>query len=235
MTGIDFDSISNGRCTSAFSRHDLPEVLQFAASRLCSGMPALLSRSAIGDGGSVVRLVPGRASLRPSQVPAQDLAERLLPKQGRQASAVEEFPFAAPGRREREDLKAGCWMSSTADAGSRQRRHWILQGVHLHRQQGELTGYSFQIRLLRCRALRERRQHSCVLLLRHLNIPQSRPDDRIWYWDWDWSRLGWRLCSDPIEIRRREAAEVRQRETIKLGKEKSEVRQGDTTTARKSG
>lgn len=107
------------------------------------------------------------------------------------------------------------------DAGSRQRRHWILQSAdlrilqsaHLHRQQGELTGYSFQIRLLRCRALRERRQHSCVLLLRQLNIPQCRPDDRIWYWGW--SRLTWRLCSDPIEIRKGEAAEVRQRETIK--------------------
>ena len=53
------------------------------------------------------------------------------------------------------------------DAGSRQRRrHRILQGAHLRRQQGELTGYSFQIRLLGCGALRERRQHVGVLLLR---------------------------------------------------------------------
>ena len=127
-------------------------------------------------------------------------------------------------------------MSSTAPLNSAESspRHRILQGVHLHRQQGELTGYSFQIRLLRCRALRQRRQHSCVLLLRHLNIPQSRPDDRIWYWDWDWSRLGWRLCSDPIEIRRREAAEVRQRETIKTRQGKLvEIRQGEAIETRK--
>ena len=40
--------------------------------------------------GSVVRLVPGRTSLRPSQVPAQDSAERPLPKRGRQAWEVPE-------------------------------------------------------------------------------------------------------------------------------------------------
>jgi hypothetical protein len=76
----------------------------------------------IGYGGSVVRLVPGRASLRPSQVPAQDSAERPLPKQGRKAWEVEEeleeelegVLFATPGRPAREDLDVGCWKSSAA-------------------------------------------------------------------------------------------------------------------------
>jgi hypothetical protein len=79
-------------------------------------MPALLPRSATEDGESVVRLMPGRASLRPSQVPAQDSAERPLPKQGRQAWEVEEeleeelegVLFATPGRPAREDLDVGC-------------------------------------------------------------------------------------------------------------------------------
>ena len=60
------------------------------------------------------------------------------------------------------------------DAGSRQRRHRILQSVRLRRQRGELTGYSFQIRLLSCGALRQRDQYSCILLLRQLNILQRR-------------------------------------------------------------
>jgi hypothetical protein len=84
------------------------------------GTPALLPGSARGDGGSVVRLVPGRASLRPSQVPAQDSAERPLPKQGRQAWEAEEeleeelegVLFATPERPAREDLDVGCWKSS---------------------------------------------------------------------------------------------------------------------------
>jgi len=65
--------------------------------------------------------VPGLASLRPSQVPAQDSAGRLLPKQGRRAWEVEEeleeelegVLFATPGRPAREDLNVGCWKSST--------------------------------------------------------------------------------------------------------------------------
>jgi hypothetical protein len=73
--------------------------------------------SSCGKSGRVVRLVPGRASLRPSQVPAQDSAERPLPKQGPQAWEVEEeleeVLFATPGRPAREDLDVGCWKSST--------------------------------------------------------------------------------------------------------------------------
>src|ERR1700682_6151432 len=72
-------------------------------------------------GYEAVRWVRERASLRPSQVPAQDSAERPLPKQGRQASEVEEeleeelegVLFATPGRPVREDLDVGCWKSST--------------------------------------------------------------------------------------------------------------------------
>lgn len=80
------------------------------------------------------------------------------------------------------------------DAGSRQRRHRILHRVQLRRlrhrilyrvqlrrYQGELTGYSFQIRLFGFGTLRERRQHSCVLLLRQLNILQRRVDGGIRY------------------------------------------------------
>ena len=85
------------------------------------GMSALLPSSDIGDSGSAVRLVPGLASLRPSQVPAQDSAGRLLPKQDRRAWEVEEeleeelegVLFATPGRPAREDLDVGCWKSST--------------------------------------------------------------------------------------------------------------------------
>src|SRR5216684_7209467 len=100
------------------------------------------------------------------------------------------------------------------DAGSRQRRHRTLQSVRLRRQRGELTGYSFQIRLLSCEALRERHQHSCVLLLRQLNILQCRADGGIWYRGC--SRLMWRLCSEEIEIRQREVTEIRQREAIEI-------------------
>src|SRR5439155_17348868 len=117
------------------------------------------------------------------------------------------------------------------DAGSRQRRRWVLQSVHLRRQQGELTGYSFQIRLLSCGALCERLQHNCVLPLRQLNIRQCRPDDRIRYRGW--SRLGWGLCSDPIEIRQGETAEVRRGETIKIRqREVREIRQGEAIETR---
>ena len=70
------------------------------------------------------------------------------------------------------------------DAGSRQRRHRILQSVRLRRQREELTGYFFQIRLLSCSALRERHQHSRVLLLRQLNILQCRGYDGIRYRGW---------------------------------------------------
>jgi hypothetical protein len=109
-----------------------------------------------------------------------------------------------------DDPRARIW---TWDAGSRQRRrHRILQGVHLRRQQGELAGYSFQIRLLGCGALREQHQYIGVLLLRRLNVPQSRPDNWIRYEDWSRDRR--RRCSDAIEIRRREAAEVRQGQPI---------------------
>ena len=61
-----------------------------------------------------------------------------------------------------DDPRARIWTWDAGsrrrwDAGSRQRRrHWIPQRAHLRRQQGELTGYSFQIRLLGCGALRER-------------------------------------------------------------------------------
>jgi hypothetical protein len=125
------------------------------------------------------------------------------------------------------------------DAGSRQRRHrWILQRAHLRRQHGELAGYSFQIRLLSCGALRERRQHGCVLLLhgcvlllRRLNVPQSRPDNWIRYEDW--SRVRRRRCSDAIEIRRGEAAEVRQGETVNFRqRELIEIRQREATETR---
>jgi hypothetical protein len=126
------------------------------------------------------------------------------------------------------------------DAGGRQRRrHRVLQRTHLRRQQGELTGYSFQFRLLGCGALRERLQHFAVLLLRRLNVPQSRPDNWIRYEDRsryeDWRRLGRRRCSHVIEFWRREAAEVRQGEPIDARqrdlleiqqREASETRQG---------
>ena len=69
------------------------------------------------------------------------------------------------------------------DAGSRQRRHRTLHSVHLRRQRGKLTGYSFQIRLLSRGVLRERHQHSGVLLLRQLNILQCRADGGIRYRD----------------------------------------------------
>jgi hypothetical protein len=118
------------------------------------------------------------------------------------------------------------------DAGSRQRRRRILQGVHLRRQHGELTGYSFQIRLLGSGALREQHQHIGVLLLRRLNVPQSRPDHWIRYEDW--SRVRRRRCSsDAIEIRRGEAAEVRQGETVNFRqRELIEIRQREATETR---
>jgi len=67
------------------------------------------------------------------------------------------------------------------DAGSRHRRHRTLQSGRLRRQRGELIGYSSQIRLFSCGTLRERLQHSRVLLLRQLNILQCRAYDGIWY------------------------------------------------------
>ena len=124
------------------------------------------------------------------------------------------------------------------DAGSRQRRrHRVLQRAHLRRQQSELTGYSFQFRLLGCGALRERLQHIGVLLLRRLNVPQSRPDNWIRYEDWsryeDWRRLRRRRCSDVIEFWRGEAAEVRQGEPIDARQRKLiEMRQRETTETR---
>ena len=67
--------------------------------------------------------------MRPSQVPAQESAERPLPKQGRQAweaekeleeereeereEELEGVLFATPGRPAHEDLDVGCWKSST--------------------------------------------------------------------------------------------------------------------------
>src|SRR5258705_5155109 len=117
------------------------------------------------------------------------------------------------------------------DAGSRQRCPCTLQSVHLRRQRGELTRYPFRIRLLSCGALRERHQHSCVLLLRQLNILQCRPDDGIWYRGW--SGLMWRLCSDPIEIRQGQAAEVRQGETIEFRpREVIEIQQREAIESR---
>jgi hypothetical protein len=104
-----------------------------------------------------------------------------------------------------DDPRARIW---TRDAGSRQRRRRrILQGVHLRRQQGELTGYSFHIRLLGCGVLRKRRQRIGVLLLRRLNVPQPRSDNWIRY---EHSRGRRRKCSDAIEIRWGGAVEGRQ-------------------------
>src|SRR5258707_7879879 len=54
------------------------------------GMSVIPSRADVVRPPRQVRFVPGRASLRPSQVPAQDSAERPLPKPGRQAWEVEE-------------------------------------------------------------------------------------------------------------------------------------------------
>jgi hypothetical protein len=104
-----------------FSKPTFAKESARSRSRLCPGMPALIPSSAGGDGGRVVRLVPGSASLRPSQVLAQDSAEHPLPKQGRQAWEAEEeleeelegVLFATPGRPAREDLDVGCWKSST--------------------------------------------------------------------------------------------------------------------------
>ena len=107
------------------------------------------------------------------------------------------------------------------DAGSRQRRHCILQSVRLRRQRGELAGYSSQIRLLSCGALRQRHQHGCVLLLRQLNILQCRADGGLWCRGW--SRLMWRLGNEAVEIRQSDAMEIRHREM-----RQGETRQGVT-------
>lgn len=77
------------------------------------------------------RLIPTRgtscSSLRLSQAPAQDSAERPLPRQGRQAWEVkqelpealqeqpEELVFATPGQVGREDLDVACWKWSTVE------------------------------------------------------------------------------------------------------------------------
>ncbi len=102
------------------------------------------------------------------------------------------------------------------DAGSRQRRHRVMQRVRLRRQRGELTRYSFQIRLLIRGALRQRHQHRRVLLLRQLNILQCRADNGIRYRDR--SRLVRRLCGEATEIRQREIRQPEKR--LKCGKEK---------------
>src|SRR6476660_6315828 len=114
------------------------------------------------------------------------------------------------------------------EAGSRHRRHRTLQGVRLRRQRGELTGYSSQIRLLSCEALRERHQHSCVLLLRPLNILQCRADG-VWFRGC--SRLVWRRCSEAAEIRQREAIEIRHGD--RQG-EVTEIRQGEMSARKNS-
>ena len=124
------------------------------------------------------------------------------------------------------------------DAGSRQRRHrilhrvqlrrWrhrILHRVQLRRYQGELTGYSFQVRLFICGALRERRQHSRVLLLRQLNILQRGVDGWLRYRGG--SRLMWRQCNEAVEIRQ---GEVRQREAIEI--RQREIRQREAIEVR---
>ena len=106
---------------------------------------------------------------------------------------------------------AGC-RQRAADAGRRHRlRRLILQRVHLRRQQGELTGYSFQVRPLGRSALRERRQRIGVLLqrigvllLRRLNVPETRPDNGIR--NEDRSR---RERGDALRLRCGETAEVR--------------------------
>jgi hypothetical protein len=117
------------------------------------------------------------------------------------------------------------------DAGSRQRRHRTLHSVHLRRQRGELTGYSSQIRLLSCGALRERHQHGSVLLLRQLNILKCRADRGIRYRDR--SRFTCRLCGEAIEIRQRETVEIRQGKAIEIRqREAIEIRQGEAIEIR---
>src|ERR1700737_1263166 len=180
------------------------------------------------------------SSLRPSQVPAQDSAERPLPKQGRQAWEVEKeleeelegVLFATPGRPAHEDLNVGCWKSSTVGCWkSSAAASPDSEGGPPGPSAGGVEGFSFQIRLLGCGALRERRQHGCVLLLRRLNVPQSRPDNWIRYEDW--SRVRRRRCSDAIEIRWGEAAEVRQGEPIDARqRELIEIRQREATETR---
>jgi hypothetical protein len=139
--------------------------------------------------------------------------------------------------RRMDDPRARIWTSDAGsrgrwDAGSRQRRrHLILQEAHLRRQQGELTGYSFQIRLLGGGALHERHQHIGVLLLRGLNVPQSRPDNWIRYEDW--SRARRRRCRDAIVLWRGGAAEVRQGEPIDARqRELIEIRQREAAETR---
>jgi hypothetical protein len=194
-------------------------------------------RSAGGNGGSVVCLVLACARARcrrrtQRSAPYRKGADRLERCRKSWGKNWREY-FS----RRLDDTRARIWTWDAGshrrcDAGSRQRRrHLILQGAHLRRQQGELTGYSFQIRLLGCGALHERHQHIGVLLLRRLNIPQSRPDNWIRYEDW--SRVGRRRCSDASGIWRGEAAEVRQGELIDVRpRELFEIRQRETTETR---
>jgi hypothetical protein len=191
-------------------------------------------RSAGGNGGSVVCLVLACARARcrrrtQRSAPYRKGADRLERCRKSWGKNWREY-FS----RRLDDTRARIWTWDAGshrrcDAGSRQRRrHLILQGAHLRRQQGELTGYSFQIRLLGCGALHERHQHIGVLLLRRLNIPQSRPDNWIRYKDW--SRVGRRRCSDASGIWRGEAAEVRQGEPLDVRqRELIEIRQREAT------
>jgi len=189
-----------------------------------------------GDGGSVVRLLLACARARcrrrtQRSAPYRKGADRLGKWRRSWRQSWREY-FS----RRLDDPRARIWTWDAGsrrrwNAGSRQRRrHLILQGAHLRRQQGELTGYSFQIRLLGSGALHERHQNVGVLLLRRLNVPQARPDNWIRYEDGSRDRR--RRYSDTFVIWRGEAAEVRQGEPIDARQRDLKIRQREATKTR---
>ena len=122
---------------------------------------------------------------------------------------------------------AGRRRRQTRDAGRRQR--W-RQGLHLHRQRGELTGDPLQIFLLSRGASRERHKHGRVLLLRRLNILQCRADGGVR--DRYGNRLTRRLCRF-IQRRRGKAAGFRRRGSVEIRKGKAiEFRESEAIEAR---
>jgi hypothetical protein len=116
-------------------------------------MPASLPGSVRGDDGGVVRWLLACARARPRR-----RTERSAPyRKGAGRPGKWRRSWRKNGRehlsRRLDDPRARIWTWDAGsrewwDAGSRQRRRLILQRTHLRRQQGELTGYSFQIRLL---------------------------------------------------------------------------------------
>ena len=126
--------------------------------------------------------------------------------------------FATPGRPAREDLDVGCWKSSTVGCSkSSTATSPDFAGSSPAPSARRVDGLFFSNPPVGLRSSAERRQHIGVLLLRRLNVPQSRPDNRIRYEDWSRTgrgRVRRRKCSDAIEIWRGEAAEVRQGEPI---------------------